>query len=105
MLCMIQQGVYNDYFDVKKPILFPIERLENGERLPSAGGLIWHGKEDSAVPVEGSVRFSEAVKKHCSDVNFSLLVRPGDHGFDIDARLNDAWVEEALKPYVTAWLV
>lgn len=104
MFCMIQNGLYLDYFDANNQKLFPIDRLENGERLPSAGGLIWHGEKDSVVPVEGSVRFSEVVRKCSPDVNVNLLVEPGDHGFDSTARLNDGWVEEAVKPYVAAWL-
>lgn len=104
MFCMIQNGLYRDYFDVNSPKLFPIDRVENGERLPPAGGLIWHGEKDSVVPVEGSIHFRDVVKKHLPDIDCRLVVRPGDHGFDATAALDEKWVDEALKPYVAAWL-
>ncbi|KAK5045998.1 hypothetical protein LTR84_008785 [Exophiala bonariae] len=104
MFCMIQNGLYQDYFDIDDAKQFPIDRLENGERLPPAGGLIWHGEKDSVVPVDGSLRFKNTVRKHNPDINLRLLVRPGDHGFDSSARLTDEWVERALEPYVAAWL-
>lgn len=104
MFCMIQNGLYRNYFDTTNPKQFPIDRVENGERLPSAGGLIWHGETDSVVPVDGSIHFSDAVNKYNPDSNFSLLVKPGDHGFDSTARLEDEWIEKAVEPYVAAWL-
>lgn len=104
MFCMIQHGLFKDYFDVNERRLFPIDRIEDGDKLPPAGGLIWHGEQDSVVPVEGSILFSNIVNKHNPDANLKLIVRPGDHGFDGAAKLSDEWMERAVGPYVAAWL-
>ena len=104
MFCMIQQGLFRDYFDVNNGRLFPIDRLEDGERLPSAGGLIWHGEKDSVVPLAGSVRFRDTVQKYNPDVKVLLEVRPGEHGFDTTAKMSDDWVDGATKEFIAAWL-
>jgi acetyl esterase/lipase len=104
MFCMIQHGLFRDYFEFNKRILFPIDRVEDGARLPLAGGLVWHGDKDSVVPVEGSIRFRDAVKKHTPGANLILEVRPGDHGFDATTKLSDDWVAQASKQFIAAWL-
>ena len=104
MFCMIQHGLFGEYFDMNERRQFPVDRIEDGNRLPAAGGLIWHGEKDSVVPVEGSILFSDTVNKHNPDAKLKLIVRPGDHGFDGTAKLGDEWLDEAVRPYVTAWL-
>lgn len=104
MFSMIQQGLFRDYFDPQTTRLFPIDRVENGETLPVAGGLIWHGQDDSVVPIGGSVKFRDTVLNHHPSTNIVLQVQPGEHGFDATVKLSDEWVNTATKPFLEAWL-
>ncbi|RVX73192.1 hypothetical protein B0A52_02319 [Exophiala mesophila] len=92
MFGMIQQGLFGQYFDPQIKRLFPIDRVEEGESLPAAGGLIWHGQDDSVVPVGGSVKFRDAVLKQNPSANVALEIRPGEHGFDATVKLG--WLNE-----------
>lgn len=104
MFGLVQHGLFGDFFPTHQRGLFPVLRLEDGARFPRGGVLIWHGKEDSVVPVDGSLKLQEAVSKLDPDLNFRLVIREGEHGFDHAANVDDEWAAEALNGCVTSWL-
>ena len=66
--------------------------------------LIVHGSEDTAVPVAGSERFVEALKRRLPESAVRLDVRPGDHGFDGDATMKEEWLKEDVDFITRYWL-
>lgn len=99
---IIQNGRMLEFLGDRKE-LFPIEMVALAEHMPAV--LIVHGKEDSAVPVGGSERFVNALKKKkLPGSAVRLDVRPGDHGFDGDATLKDEWLKEDANFITGHWL-
>ncbi|CAG8903137.1 unnamed protein product [Penicillium egyptiacum] len=87
--------------------LFPMNRVKT---LASTGTLklppsfIFHGKQDSAVPFEGSQRFFNLVREQAPDAIIKFHGRDGDHGFDFAATLETDWLKEGLEVISKAWL-
>ncbi|KAI2671609.1 hypothetical protein CBS147355_8601 [Penicillium roqueforti] len=87
--------------------LFPMKRVEN---LAAAGGLklpptfIFHGKQDSAVPFEGSQRFFDLVREKAPDAIVKLHGLDADHGFDFATTLETDWLKDGLEIITGAWL-
>ncbi|KAH8751350.1 Alpha/Beta hydrolase protein [Diaporthe sp. PMI_573] len=104
MFGLIQHGLFGDLFPTHQRGLFPLFRIEDGARFPRGGVLVWHGKDDSVVPAEGSLKLREAVSKHDPDLNFRLAIREGEHGFDQTADIDDQWAAEALSGCLISWL-
>lgn len=76
--------------------MFPVEMVALAESMPAV--LILHGSEDSVVPVAGSERFVEALKKKkLPGSAVRLDVRPGEHGFDADATMEEHWLKEDVE--------
>lgn len=97
-------GLFSRLFPFEKRHLFPFENLRDGARFPRGGVFVWHGDEDSIVPVRGSVALEKLVKELDPELPFRLTVRPGDHVFDFDAKIDDEWMAEGLAGLVKAWL-
>lgn len=104
MFGLVQHGLFGDLFPTHQRGLFPVLRLKDGARFPRGGVLVWHGKQDSVVPVEGSLKLQEALKEHDPDLDLRLFIREGEHGFDHAANIDDPWTAEALSGCVTSWL-
>lgn len=104
MLAMIQHGSFGEYLDPTDARQVPIKSLERGAHFPKGGVFVWHGGEDSLVPVEGSQKFAESVTKLYPESQFTLAVRPGEHGFDSDTTIDEEWMSKGLGPLVEAWL-
>lgn len=104
MFGLVQHGLFGDLFPTHQRGLFPLLRLEDGARFPRGGVLVWHGRKDSVVPVEGSLKLQEAVSRHDPDVDLRLVIREGEHGFDHGANIDDQWAAEALSGCVTSWV-
>ncbi|KIY03564.1 uncharacterized protein Z520_00255 [Fonsecaea multimorphosa CBS 102226] len=108
-LSMVQQGLMTKLLGDEK-ILFPLERLDDilptgAEAVPPI--LIIHGRDDSAVPVEGSEKWTAKAREKLGDDKVMLVVQPGEHGFDTaenGVTLDTAWLKEALGPVTAAWL-
>ena len=98
---MLQNGRVVEFLGRSKE-LFPVEMVALAEHMPAV--LIVHGSEDSVVPVAGSERFVEALKKKLPDSAVRLDVRPGDHGFDGDATLEEKWLKEDVEFITGYWL-
>lgn len=101
---IVQNGRYMDYLGADSR-LFVMDRLgEDGCReLPPI--FIYHGREDSAVPPEGSIKFVRTLKALHPQVKVHLSIQPGDHGFHDSPRLGDAeWFQEGLNAVTRSWL-
>lgn len=104
MFSFIQNGGYGQFFPSDQSDLFILEKLENGARFPRGGVFVWHGKGDTVVPVEGSVKLREKLSEVDPDLPFTLAIEDGDHGFDAKSSIDESWMEEGLRGLVAAWL-
>jgi acetyl esterase/lipase len=91
--------------------MFPLERLESGEKLPNVPVSVIHGASDSVCEVEQSRELERVVRaqqggEERGREKFVLVVREGaEHGFDTAMRLEEeGWLREAWEPLVRAWL-
>ncbi|MCJ1251764.1 hypothetical protein MMC30_009002 [Trapelia coarctata] len=98
---MVQNGRMLEFLGDDR-VLFPVEMVKEVESMPPT--LILHGRDDSAVPVEGSERFVEAFKGKHPETPVWLNVQPGDHGFDGEATLETEWLREDVAFVVEHWL-
>ena len=98
---MVQNGRVVEFLGESKE-LFPIEMVATVDNMPAV--LIVHGREDSAVPVIGSERFVEALKKKLPESAVKLDIRPGEHGFDGDTTLEEQWLKEDVDFITGYWL-
>ena len=98
---MLQNGRVVEFLGEAKE-LFPVEMVALVDSMPAV--LIAHGSEDTVVPVAGSQRFVEVLKRRLPDSVVKLDIRPGDHGFDGDATIEEAWLKEDLDFITGYWL-
>lgn len=98
---MVQNGRVLEFLGESKE-LFPVEMVSLVEKMPAI--LIVHGKDDSVIPVVGSERFVEALKKKLPGTAVRLNVRPGGHGFDGDATMEEKWLKEDVDFVTGYWL-
>lgn len=99
----VQNGKYLDFFG-RDTELFPFENLPHAKRVPP---FVWlfHGKQDSAVPISGSEKFVAEMQKHRPDVQVRLDVKEGDHGFDSDDHVTiyEGWFKEGIDQLSAYW--
>jgi acetyl esterase/lipase len=99
-LSLAQQGRLLGFFGTADK-LSPVKVLDIIEDMPFM--IILHGKDDTAVPVEGSVEFAEMASKRFG-AKVALCIQPGQHGFDNTANLNMPWLKDGLKQVTEEWL-
>jgi acetyl esterase/lipase len=104
-VAMVQRGRWAEFLGSEDE-LYPVKVVEGG-RLE--GGKVpfmffFHGTEDTCVPVEGAVRFAEKVKERFGEGKVHLYTAPGEHGFDVEFKLDDPWMKEGLAKVTKAWL-
>jgi hypothetical protein len=104
MFSFVQNGGSGELFPSNKRDLLILEKLEDGGRFPRGGLFVWHGKGDTVVPVQGSVKLSEKIGEVDPDLPFTLAIQEGDHGFDEKSSIDEPWMQEGLKGLVAAWL-
>lgn len=108
-LASVQTGRFLEFLGTE-PELFVLDRLKEGQYSVSPGEsifpplLIFHGEQDSAVPVEGSRRFLKIVEEIDCRHEHRAVFRQGDHGFDAGATLQDEWLHEGLEWISAKWL-
>lgn len=111
-LAAVQTGRYRQLLG-ESPELFPLERIRKMGLLPSISGtgvrfpptFILHGQQDSAVPVNGTQQFVARLKEADPTVQLLVAIRPGDHGFDALATLNEPWLKQGLDFVTHAWQI
>lgn len=100
-IAMVQQGRYVEFLG-SESTLFPVENLERATSLPPM--FVFHGKEDTAVPFEGSEAFVSMAKEAHPDANIKLSIVKGDHLFDMEASSGELWLQEGLAFISKYWL-
>jgi dienelactone hydrolase len=105
----IQQGRTLEFWGDDRE-LFPLEQFEDG-KVPASLPPVWllHGRQDSAVPVEGTFKFIDVLKPHLEN-KLHVSIEDGDHGFDNHApdtgeaaTLQTGWVQEGVKFVEQHW--
>ena len=97
------------------PELFVLERIRSGNLPQRAEGepllpplFILHGEQDSAVPVDGTLKLLRYLEEteggQDARTRVHAAIRPGDHGFDAFATPNDDWLKDGLNFVTAEWL-
>lgn len=87
--------------DPDKNLLFDMS-LEHQVSKKTPPTFLWHTFEDDSVPVENSLLFAQALRKH--HVPFELHVYPkGGHGLSL-AKEETAVNESQISPHVATWM-
>lgn len=97
----IQQGRYVEILGTD-PRLYPMEHLDTAGELPSL--FIFHGEDDSGVPLESSRAFVEKLRRVKPDVQVRYTTVPGEHGFDAKVDVDTPWLKEGLDFITPLWL-
>ncbi|GFF57384.1 probable carboxylesterase 120 [Aspergillus udagawae] len=104
MFAACQHGQLGQLFREAPISPYLLERLKAGSRFPRGGVLILHGRDDSVAPVEESYLLQRTLAQVDPSLNFRLVVRDGEHGFDHLAKLHDDWLWDAIQDIVRSWL-
>ncbi|KAJ4169060.1 hypothetical protein NW754_010992 [Fusarium falciforme] len=104
MFSYVQNAKYAELFPPSRRDLHLLDKIEDGARFPRGGVFVWHGKADTVVPVEGSLKLAEKLKEFDPDLPFTLAVREGEHGFDATSSIDEQWMKDGLEGLVSAWL-
>ena len=104
MFAACQHGQLGQLFPADPISPYPLERIHAGARFPRGGVLILHGRDDSVAPVEESYALRRKLAQIDPSLNFRLVVRDGEHGFDHLAKLHDVWLWDAIQDIIRSWL-
>ncbi|KAE8386365.1 hypothetical protein ETB97_011581 [Aspergillus alliaceus] len=115
MLAAIQYGRLTDLYErgidssLHREIRYPLEKLDQPDaKVPRGGIAIIQGLQDIIVPAEGNEKFvqkaRQVMKGQLGSDKILLTLRDGGHGFEVETRLEEEWVQEHLKEAVEAWL-
>ncbi|KAI8683412.1 Abhydrolase-3 domain-containing protein [Fusarium keratoplasticum] len=109
-IAVVQNGRFLDLLG-REPELFVLERIEAGLMPQRETGMpllpplfLLHGKNDTAVPVDGTRKLVNMLQRLHPDTKFHVAIRPGDHGFDFSATTQDGWLREGLDFVTGPWL-
>ncbi|KAI9933693.1 hypothetical protein MW887_004764 [Aspergillus wentii] len=102
MFSPFQHGLLSQFLP-DNPRVFPLDRLDRGERFPRGGIVILHGLGDTVVPIEGSYKLKGKLEELDPELDVKLVVREGEHGFD-GATRDEEWLWNGVKDCVAAWL-
>ena len=97
----VQHGRYPEILG-SDASLYPLETIGTVESFPNL--FVYHGKNDSAVPAEGTKKFVEKFKLVLPECKVLMKIEAGDHGFDIPVGLETPWMKEGLTFVTDEWL-
>lgn len=101
-LAIVQQGRFLEFLG-SDPKLLPLENLKASRaELPYL--FVFHGKQDSLVPVEGTEAFEKLLKEVKPDAKARFVYVDGEHGFDAASSLETPWLREGLGEVEGPWL-
>jgi acetyl esterase/lipase len=108
---VIQQGRLLDFFGQDRGLL-PLEQFEDNA-VPKNLPPIWvlHGRQDSAVPIEGTEKLVKALRAFGEDgERLHVSIEDGEHGFDNHAAgtgeaatLETPWVKQGIEFVEQYW--
>ena len=109
MLALINEGLYFDYLsrgansEEARIRVQPLRCLEPArtEQIPFM--FVYHGRQDTGVPVEGTELFEKRLKELHPDAAARFVCQDGPHGFDSTATLSDVWLMEGLADVERYW--
>jgi len=105
---IVQNGLFLDVLGAEDKYLFPMDRIEDllsaGKSIRLPPMFIFHGEQDSAVPIEGSRKFVQFLRRMAPTTSVMLYTQDGDHGFDAGATLETPWLRDRLARISAAWL-
>lgn len=109
-IAVVQNGRFLELMG-EEPELFTLECIKRGSVPSKEVGkpllpplFLLHGKDDTAVPVEGTRKLVELLKCKDPETKFHVSIQPGDHGFDFTATSKDSWLREGLDFITGPWL-
>ncbi|KAI9726835.1 MAG: hypothetical protein M1828_000691 [Chrysothrix sp. TS-e1954] len=101
-LLSLQHGKFYKLMGTE-PWLFPMRNLDSAKHDDLVPMWIYHGRDDSAVPVENSTVFVDKVKKLHPQADIKLTLQPGDHGFDATMPLDTNWIQDGIDFIEKFW--
>ncbi|KAF5968261.1 beta-lactamase [Fusarium coicis] len=109
-MAVVHNGRYLELLG-EDPDLFILERIKRMALSPSNYEkslfpplFLLHGEGDTAVPVVGTRKLVDCLQDFDPSTQIHLAVRPGDHGFDFKATIDEPWLREGLDFIVGPWL-
>ncbi|KAK9422916.1 putative Alpha/Beta hydrolase protein [Seiridium unicorne] len=87
----------------KYPQLDPITSLGTAERIPPI--FLFHGVDDSSVPVGEVQEWAEKLKRLHPEVPLHAVFPPGEHVLDKHHRLEEPWLKEPIAFVERYWPV
>lgn len=90
--------------NVLRETLYPLARLEKTRKVPRGGLVILQGRQDSVIPASETEKFVARARELTSQEDVRLVVREGEHGFDLTVGLEEQWLQDALKKATETWL-
>jgi acetyl esterase/lipase len=109
-MAVVHNGRYLELLG-EDPDLFILERIKRMALSPSNYEkslfpplFLLHGEGDTAVPVDGTRKLVDCLQQLDPSTEIHLAVRPGDHGFDFKATIDEPWLREGLDFIVGPWL-
>lgn len=101
MLAIIQQGRILEFLG-KDPSLFPLESIESAKTFPPL--FIYHGRDDSVVPAEGTEKFVEKFTRLMPEAKLVFKLESGEHGMDHETDIKEPWLQQGLELATVEWL-
>ena len=102
MFAIIQQGRILEFLG-KDPSLFPLETIDSVKIFPPL--FIYHGRDDSVVPAEGTEKFVENFRRNLPEAKLVFKLEPGEHGMDHEIDIKEPWLQQGLELVTAEWLV
>ncbi|KAL9575745.1 hypothetical protein ACKAV7_000102 [Fusarium commune] len=109
-MAVVHNGRYLELLG-EEPDLFVLDRIKkvastssNYERSLFPPLFLLHGEEDTAVPVDGTRKLVDYLQRFDPSTQIHLAIRPGDHGFDFKATIDEPWLRQGLDFVVSPWL-
>jgi len=101
MFAIIQQRRILEFLG-KDPSLFPLETIESVKMFPPL--FIYHGRDDSVVPAEGTEKFVEKFTQNLPEAKLVFKLEPGEHGMDHETDIKEPWLQQGLELVTVEWL-
>ncbi len=101
MFASVQQGRILEFLG-EDTSLFPLETIESAKTFPPL--FIYHGRDDSIVPAEGTEQFVKKFRRLLPDAKLVFKLEPGEHGMDHETDIKEPWLQEGLELVTIEWL-